>query len=48
MTVTGAVVIVLILGSMPWLVLRGGRATGPDAPADKDSAPTQIEPPSLR
>ncbi|MCZ1008453.1 DUF6415 family natural product biosynthesis protein [Streptomyces lydicus] len=47
-TVTGAVLIALILGPMTWLVLRGGRATGPEAPAEADPTPTRIEPPAVR
>lgn len=48
MTVTGAVLIALILGPMAWLVLRSGRATGRAAPQDEDSAPRQNRLPPLR
>jgi hypothetical protein len=48
MTVTGAVLIALILGPMTWLIFRGGRATGRAAPQDEDSAPGQNEPPPHR
>lgn len=43
MTVTGAVLIAVVLGPMAWLILRGGRATGRAAPQDEDSAPWQNE-----
>jgi hypothetical protein len=48
MTVTGAVLIALILVPMAWLVLRGGRATGRPAPQDEDTAPRQHGLPPLR
>lgn len=48
MTLTGAYLTVLILGSMAWLILRGDRAVGPAALPSEDSPPTQIEPPSLQ
>ncbi len=39
MTVTGAVLIAVVLGPMAWLILRGGRATGRAAPRDEESVP---------
>lgn len=47
MTVTGAVVIGLVLGPMAWLVLRGERAADP-AGADEDLPPPRNAPSSLR
>lgn len=44
MTVTGAVLIILILGPTARLVLRGDRAIGP-LPASGEPTPTQFEPP---
>ena len=44
MTVTGAVVIGLVLGPMARLVLRGERAAGPAA-TDEDSPPPRNTPP---
>lgn len=48
MTLTGAILTVLILGSMAWLILRGDRSVGPVVPPSEESPPTQIEPPSLQ
>lgn len=47
MNVTGAVVIVLILGPTAWLVRRGDRTTHA-APPGKQSTPTRIESPAPR
>lgn len=47
MTVTGAVVIALVLGPTAWLVLRGERAVGP-ALAVEDLPPPGNAPPSPR
>ena len=44
MTITGAVLIAVVLGPMAWLILRGGRVVGRAAPQDEDSAPGQNEP----
>ncbi len=48
MTVTGAVLIALILGSMAWLVLRSGRGTGHAALQDENHIPSQNELPPHR
>lgn len=48
MTVTGAVLIAVVLGPLAWLILRGGRATGRAASQDKDSAPGGNRPPSRK
>ncbi len=45
MTVTGAVLIAVVLGPMAWLILRGGRAANCAAPQDEDSALGQNRPP---
>ncbi|MFD5478800.1 hypothetical protein [Streptomyces hawaiiensis] len=47
MTVTGVVVIGLILGPMAWLVLHGERAANPVA-SDEDAPPTLDDPTSPR
>ncbi|MEW1868613.1 hypothetical protein AB0420_10685 [Streptomyces caelestis] len=47
MTVTGAVVIALVLGPTAWLVLRGERAAGPARAVD-DLPPPGNAPPSPR
>ena len=47
MTMTGAVVIELVLGPMAWLVLRGERTARP-AGADEDLPPPQNVPSSFR
>ncbi len=44
MTVTGAVLIAVVLGPVAWLILRGGRVSCRSAPQDEDSAPGQNKP----
>lgn len=39
MTVTGAVLIAVVLGPMAWLMLRSGQATVRAAPQDEDAVP---------
>lgn len=39
MTVTGAVLIAVVLGPMAWLMLRSGRAAGRASPRDEESVP---------
>lgn len=39
MTVTGAILIAVVLGPMAWLILRGGRATVRAAPQPEDAVP---------
>lgn len=45
MTVTGAVLVAVILGPMAWLILCGGRATGRAAPRSEGSEPRLSGPP---